>query len=108
MHFHQNNFANRIKSFSLLTHGFTFDEKNDEIRRYLKKIIITAHNLVTNKIKDEDIEFDIYDIVTGLANVDKPYMRRYLEGVDPTNIKDEDYITLNNVLASMMAENSNE
>ena len=107
MDFGRNQFSDRLKAFNVLTHGFVFDEKDEDTRKYLRRIIVTGHKLVTGKMKDEDVEFDIYDIVTLLTANSRPYMRQYLEDVNPENITEEDYISLNNVLASMIEDNAN-
>jgi hypothetical protein len=106
MEFNRNLFSERLKSFYTLTRGFVNDEKDEKTRIFLRKIIITGHNLVTGKIKDEDIDFDIYEIVVLMTSADRPYMRDYLTGIDPNNITDADYKSFNDVLSSMIADNS--
>ncbi|RLD66395.1 MAG: hypothetical protein DRI84_04930 [Bacteroidetes bacterium] len=107
-HLAKNNFSSRINAFNVLTHGYVYDEQDEETRSYLKKIIITAHKMVTEKIKDEDIDFDIYDIVTIMIGNDKPYMRKYLKSIDPDNLTEDHYVALSNVIASMIADNYTE
>ena len=106
MYFSRNQFSDRLKAFNVLTHGFVYDEKDEETRNYLKRILTTAHKLVTKKIEDADIEFDIYEIVILMTAEDRVYMREYLMHINPENISDADYITLNSVLVSMISDNS--
>lgn len=104
----RNQFSERLNAFNVLTRGFLHNEKDDETKEFLKRVIITGHNLVINAIEDKDIDFDIYDIVTLIVSTDRPYMRDYLKHIDPKNVHEEDYQSLNNVLTSLISDNSNE
>lgn len=108
MNISRNQFSDRLKAFNVLTRGFVYDERDAETRDYIKRIIVTGHKLVTGKIQDEDVDFDIYDIVTLMVANDRPYMRDYLNNIDPMNITNEDYESLNKVLASLIHDNTTE
>ncbi len=104
----ENHFSNRIKAINTLTHSFEFGENNAELRDYLERIITTAHDKLTNKIKDEDIDFDIYEIVTSMISSDKPKLVDYLKEIDTSNLNDQHLNSFNSIISTVVSEIDND
>lgn len=101
-------FSNRMKAMNVLAQSLTYDEPNEEIREFLERIISSAHEKLNNKIKDEDIDFDIYEIVTSMVNSDKPYLTNYLQEIDPDNLTEDHLISFNNIISSVVSDLNND
>src|SRR5687767_12145759 len=104
MYLGRKNFANQINAFKLLAQGYAFEEKDDETRDFLRKVIIEAHGVLTKKITEKDLSFETYDIVTTMIDNERTFIREYLSKLDPNNLTDEDYKTLFNVLGSIISD----
>lgn len=104
----KSNFSNRMKAMNVLAHSLSHDEPNKEIRDYLERVISSAHDKLTHKIQDDEIDFDIYEIVTSMVNSDKPYLINYLQEVDPQNLTEDHLRSFNNIVSSVVSDLNND
>jgi len=80
-------------------------KRDNETKKLLKNIIISTHKLLNEKMKQDEIDHKIYDIVLSLADYNKPYTRNFFKDqVNPNSIKNSDYETLKSILSSILSD----
>lgn len=95
-------FSDQLNTLKLLTQIEAYEDGNLDNKKYLAQIIKEAHDLVTNKINEREVSFEVYDVVMKMVEPERENLITFFQEVDPENITHEDFVTLNNVLSSII------
>jgi hypothetical protein len=111
MYFAKESLHNEFYSYQRLINDVIENNTDERFKSFLDEIIKTTHSLVINEIQQDNVNHKFYDLVIALADYEKKYTREFFKNIDPNQISESDYLTVESILSSIIHDpelNNNE
>lgn len=102
MYFANENTYTQFNSYQRLLNSIIEDDSNNRFKSLLDEIITTTHRLIIKEIEQDNVSHKYYDLVLALSDYEKSYTRDFFKNIDPNNIGESDYVTVRNMLNSII------
>lgn len=104
MYFAVENDSLKFHAYRNLVTNVLEGEKDQKLTDLLDSILIYAHRVVTEKIKLDEVDHKVYDIVMALTDPSKTYTIDFLKEINTKKISDNNYKTLIGILSSIISD----